>query len=112
MTTVKTLKLNIAAQAEYDWLNLLISEFTEDQSISKSPRSVKDRQEALWKLIGELKLVFSSRQQTGSHALFAETTQLTEDGYQRMFTCYRSGIKRMDNIVEQDIIVFTSVALL
>jgi hypothetical protein len=30
-------------------------------------------------------------------------TESIEDGYQRMFTCYRSGIKRMDDIVEENI---------
>ncbi|RIB19593.1 hypothetical protein C2G38_2136489 [Gigaspora rosea] len=102
-TDLENLKLNMkAAQAEYDRLNLLISEFAGGQVVNKKLRSVKGRLEALWKLINELKLAFSS-QQPESHTLFAETTQLTNKGYQQMFTSYEKGINRLNNIVEQDI---------
>ncbi|RIB30020.1 hypothetical protein C2G38_2153765 [Gigaspora rosea] len=93
-TNLENLKLNMkATQAEYDRLILLISEFTGDSLISRSPRSIKDRLEALWKLINELKSAFNS-QEPESHPLFADTTQLTEKGYQRMFACYELGIKK------------------
>jgi hypothetical protein len=102
-TDLENLKRNIkAAQAEHERLNLLISEFTGDKSVSRGPRSIKDRHEALWKLIAELRLAFSNSPQE-SHPLFSEATQLTDVGYQRMFTSYQIGIKRMVALVEQDI---------
>ncbi|CAG8676059.1 13414_t:CDS:2, partial [Ambispora gerdemannii] len=69
---------------------------------AESSQSVKDHQEALWKLITELKVEFSSSQPE-SHLLFAEVTQLIDVGFQQMFTCYESGIKRIITIVEQNI---------
>ncbi|RIB03902.1 hypothetical protein C2G38_2048881 [Gigaspora rosea] len=47
-TNLENLELNIkAAQTEYVRLNLLISEFTNDQSVSRSSRSIKSCQEVL-----------------------------------------------------------------
>ncbi|RIB26762.1 hypothetical protein C2G38_2138146 [Gigaspora rosea] len=98
-TNPDNLKQNIkSAQSEYERLDLLISEFVEDQPISRSPRSVKNRKEALWDLIFELKLSFNNLQ-SETCTLFTETTQLTNDSYQRMFACYQSGIKTMETYV-------------
>ena len=83
-----------AIQSKYERLDLLISEFSENQLINKNPRSIKDRKEALWELIYELKLRFSNLQ-SETCTLFKETTQLTDDGYQRMFGCYQSGVETM-----------------
>ena len=100
-TTLEDLKRNIkSAQAENERINFLISEFTEDRSVGKNPRSVKDRQEALWKLINELKAGLSDSQPE-SHALFTKTTQLTTAGYRRMFHYYQSGIDKMNKVATQ-----------
>ncbi|RIB18026.1 hypothetical protein C2G38_2185794 [Gigaspora rosea] len=48
-----------------------------------------------------LNLLEFINQKPESSILFAKTTQLTEDGYQRMFTCYELGIKRMNSIIKQ-----------
>jgi hypothetical protein len=96
-TNVENLKQNIeSVQAEYERLDLLISEFAEDRITNKSSRSVKDRKEALWDLIFKLKLRFCE-QHSETCTLFTETTQLTGDGYKRMFTCYQLGIETMVN---------------
>ncbi|RIB11582.1 hypothetical protein C2G38_2203032 [Gigaspora rosea] len=69
---LENLELNIkAAQTEDDRLNLLISEFTNDQSVSRSSRSIKSRQEVLWKLIYDLKLEFINQK--------PETLELNDD---------------------------------
>ena len=74
---LENLKRNIkSTQAKDERLNFLISEVIEDRSVSKNPRVVKDRQEATWKLVNELKAGLSNPQPE-SHTLFTETTQLT-----------------------------------
>ncbi|RIB23276.1 hypothetical protein C2G38_2171760 [Gigaspora rosea] len=88
-----------AVQSEYERLELLISEYVEySQQIKKTSRSVKDCNEALWELIFELKLSFSNLQSETS-TLFKETTQLTNNGYQRMFACYQSGAETLNTFI-------------
>ncbi|RIB21497.1 hypothetical protein C2G38_2299835 [Gigaspora rosea] len=84
-------------------ISFLISEFTEDRSVGKNSRAVKDRQEAFWMLIDELKTELSDSQ-SKSHTLFAKTTQLTTAGYRQMFNCYQSGIDKMNKVVAQVIL--------
>ncbi|RIB24286.1 hypothetical protein C2G38_2168927 [Gigaspora rosea] len=100
-TNLENLKRNIkSAQAENEQLSFLISEFTEDRSVGKNSQAVKDRQEALWKLINELKAGLSDSQPE-SHTLFAKTIQLTTAGYRWMFNCYQLDIDKINKVVAQ-----------
>ena len=99
----KISKRNIKAiQAEHERLNLVISEFAGDRSVSRGARAVKDRRDAVWALVEKLKLAFTS-EEPEKHALFKHATQLTPEGYRCIFNCYESGISRLNVIVDQDI---------
>ncbi|UZO11360.1 uncharacterized protein OCT59_002931 [Rhizophagus irregularis] len=53
------LKANIkAAQSERERVDLLLSEYLEDTSISQSERAINSRRKALWELVEDLVMIF------------------------------------------------------
>jgi len=99
----ENLKRNIkAVQTERERLDLLISEFVGDRSVSRGSRAIKDRQEAMWSLVEKLQSAFRAVEPE-RHCMFEHTTQLTSAGYQNISRCYESGINRLNTIVNQDI---------
>jgi hypothetical protein len=99
----ENLKSNIrSAQTIHERLNTVLSEFINDATTSKGSRAMKTRQEAMWKTVDLLLAAFKSSEPK-SHALFRATTQLTETGYELLFTCYEKGLVRLRAIERQDV---------
>ncbi len=58
-----------SAQDERERINLLISEYLDDHSISCSKRSIESRKKSLWKLMYDLVIIFEMKNPL-SHQLF------------------------------------------
>ena len=57
----------------------------------------------MWKLAGELLTAFEDPLPEKSILFKETTTQLTREGYQLFFTCYRKGVARLEEILRQDV---------
>jgi hypothetical protein len=99
----ENLKNNIrSAQTIHERLNTVLSEFINDATISKGTRALKTRQEAMWKTADLLLRAFKASTPE-QHELFRATTQLTQTGYEHLFTCYDKGLDRLRAIERQDV---------
>jgi len=94
-----------AAQSERDRIDLLLSEYLEDTSISQSERAIDSRREVLWKLIEDLVMIFDMTDPL-SHEIFKdlEPPELHKEGYEKLVACYKNGLERMRVIYKQDVI--------
>lgn len=102
--SIDDLKLQIMSiQAERDHLNLLISEYINDNSLILTERNMKSRKDELWRLVANLKLAFEHPNSIVTDEFFKGATQNTEQGFQRLFNCYNIGVNRLHDIYEQDV---------
>ncbi|RGB23133.1 hypothetical protein C1646_677340 [Rhizophagus diaphanus] len=94
-----------AAQSERDRIDLLLSEYLDDTSISQSEHAIDSRREVLWKLIEDLVIIFDMIDPL-SHEIFKdlEPPELHKEGYERLVACYKNGLERMQVIYKQDVI--------
>ncbi|GET02725.1 hypothetical protein GLOIN_2v1482460 [Rhizophagus clarus] len=100
------LKANIkAAQEERDRVDLLLSEYLEDTSISQSKRAVDSRRKVLWELVDDLVMIFGMMDPL-SHDIFKdlELPEIHKEGCEKLIACYNSGLERMQMIYKQDVI--------
>ena len=66
------LKANIkAAQTERERVDLLLSEYLEDSSISQSERAIDSRRKILWELVDDLVMIFDMEDPL-SHQIFKD----------------------------------------
>ncbi|PKK57315.1 hypothetical protein RhiirC2_826194 [Rhizophagus irregularis] len=92
-----------AAQTERERINLLFSEFIEDNVMSHSKHSVDNRHVVLWNLIKTLEEAFGSVNPL-EHSLFKNSSQLDREGCQKLFKCYNAGLERLKTIYRQEIL--------
>jgi hypothetical protein len=92
-----------AAQSEKERMNLLFDEFLGDIVLSTGTRAVNRRREILWKLTKQLIEAFEMIDGT-QHSLFQNCDQLTSEGFDKLFCCYKNGITRLDKIFRQEIL--------
>lgn len=57
----------------------------------------------MWMLVNQLSETFKSSLPE-KHPLFQQASQLTPEGYQRIFASYESGMTRMQKIIDQDVL--------
>ena len=92
-----------AAQSERERIDLLFSEFIDDNVMSCSKHSVDNRYIALWNLIRTLVEAFDSVVPL-EHPLFKNNSQLNYEGCQKLFKCYNAGLERLKTIYRQEIL--------
>ena len=100
------LKANIkVAQAERERVDLLLSEYLEDTSISQNKCAIDSRRRILWELIKNLVMIFEMADPL-SHQIFKdlELSAINKEGYEKLLACYENGLERMRVIFKQDVI--------
>ncbi|GBB99618.1 hypothetical protein RclHR1_35830001 [Rhizophagus clarus] len=100
------LKANIkAAQEKRDRVNLLLSEYLEDTSISQSKCAVDSRTKVLWKLVDVLVVIFGMMDLL-LYDIFKDLKppEIHKEGCEKLIACYNSGLERMQMIYKQDVI--------
>ncbi|RGB23963.1 hypothetical protein C1646_773755 [Rhizophagus diaphanus] len=96
----KNLKNQIKAfQSESKRIDLLMSEYLNDNSISHSERTIKLHQEFLWKLVNNLVAIFEMDNPL-SYQLFQKykPTEIYQKGLDRLIACYPNGLERIKGI--------------
>jgi hypothetical protein len=98
-----------ASQSERERIDLLMSEYLNDNSISHSERAVKSRQESLWELINDLVEIFGMENPI-SHQLFQRytPTEIHQEGLDRLIACYPDGLERIKGIYRQEVLKIES----
>jgi hypothetical protein len=91
-----------AIQDERERMMMLFNEFVGNSMVSTEDRAVKQYTEALWQLVDELTHAFDHPDPT-QHDLFRHAQEMNEDGYQRMFSFYGTGLTRLYNILHEEI---------
>uniref|UniRef100_U9UIB1 Uncharacterized protein n=1 Tax=Rhizophagus irregularis (strain DAOM 181602 / DAOM 197198 / MUCL 43194) TaxID=747089 RepID=U9UIB1_RHIID len=102
----KNLKNQIkASQNERERIDLLMSEYINDNSISHSERAIKLRQESLWELVNDLVAIFEMDNPL-SHQLFQKykPTEIHQEGLDRLIACYPNGLERIKGIYRQEVL--------
>ncbi|RHZ51446.1 hypothetical protein Glove_478g13 [Diversispora epigaea] len=102
----ETLKRNIkAAQCERERIDLLLSEYLEDTSISHSPRAINSRKEALWKLVNNLVMIFDMENPL-EHPIFQEkvSPELNKEGLEKLIAYYPNSLDRIYKIYLQEVL--------
>ncbi|RHZ81740.1 hypothetical protein Glove_117g506 [Diversispora epigaea] len=94
-----------SAQSEKERMDLLFSEFIEDNVTSKMDRAVKNRHEVLWNLIDKLVEAF----QVNNHELFQNCPECTLLGFQRLYKCYETGKQCLTKIFRQEILKLETI---
>ena len=100
------LKKNIkAVQSERERIDLLLSEYLEDISVSHSQRAINSRKEVLWKLVDNLVVIFDMENPL-KHLIFHEYTpsELNKEGYEKLIACFSNGLKRIHKIYLQEVL--------
>jgi len=100
MIDEKNLKNQIKAfQSERERIDLLMSEYLNDNSISHSERAIESRQESLWELINDLVEIFGMDNPL-SHLLFQKyiPTEMHQEGLGHLVACYPNGLERIKGI--------------
>jgi len=82
---------------------LLFGEFIGDIVISKKDRAVNGRRESFWALVNSLLIAFESSNPT-SLPLFQNCKELTDDGFNKFFSCYDKGKERLMQIYRQEVL--------
>ncbi|GES77224.1 hypothetical protein GLOIN_2v1482460 [Rhizophagus clarus] len=106
----KNLKDQIKAfQSERERIDLLMSEYLNDNSISHSERAVNSRQESLWELVNDLIVIFGMDDPL-SHQLFQKytPTEIHQEGLDRLIACYPNGLERIEGIYRQEVLKIES----
>ena len=106
----KSLKDQIkACQDERDRIDLLLYEYLDNKSVSKTERANKSRRESLWNLIDDLVILFGMSDPL-SHSLFQEypPTELHHQGVERLIACYQNGLERIKTIYRQEVLEIES----
>jgi hypothetical protein len=106
----KNLKNQIkASQSERERIDLLMSEYLSDHSISHSERAIESRQESLWELVNNLVEIFGMDNPL-SHQLFQKytPTQMHKEGLNRLVACYPEGLKRIKGVYKQEVLKIES----
>jgi hypothetical protein len=106
----KNLKNQIkACQEERDRIDLLMSEYLNDKSVSQTERAIKSRKESLWNLIDDLVEVFGMSNPL-SHNLFQKypPTELHSEGVKRLIACYQRGLERIKKVYRQEVLEIES----
>ncbi|PKY35027.1 hypothetical protein RhiirB3_455333, partial [Rhizophagus irregularis] len=102
----KNLKNQIkASQSERERIDLLMSEYLNDNSISHSERAIKSCQESLWELVNDLVAIFEMDNPL-SHQLFQKykPTEIHQEGLDRLIACYPNGLERIKGIYRQEVL--------
>ncbi|RHZ67000.1 hypothetical protein Glove_303g24 [Diversispora epigaea] len=94
-----------SAQSEKERMDLLFSEFIEDNVTSKMDRAVKNRHEVLWNLIDKLVETF----QVNNHELFQNCLECTLLGFQRLYKYYETGKQHLTKIFRQEILKLETI---
>jgi hypothetical protein len=94
-----------AAQSERNRIDLLLSEYLDDTSISQGEHAINSRSEVLWKLIEDLVIVFDMVDLL-FHEIFKdfEPPELHKEGCEKLIACYNNSLGRMQIIYKQDVI--------
>ncbi|RHZ90195.1 hypothetical protein Glove_4g21 [Diversispora epigaea] len=94
-----------AAQTERKRIDLFLSEYFDDTSISKSERAINSRREELWELIKELIEIFDMIDPL-THQIFKDLVppEIHKEGCEKLITCYNNGLERMKIIFKQDVL--------
>ncbi|PKY46612.1 hypothetical protein RhiirA4_461515 [Rhizophagus irregularis] len=106
----KNLKNQIkASQSERERIDLLMSEYLNDNSISHSERAIKSHQESLWELVDDLVIIFEMDDPL-SHQLFRKypPTEMNQEGLDRLIACYPNGLERIKGIYRQEVLKIES----
>ncbi|RHZ56814.1 hypothetical protein Glove_396g30 [Diversispora epigaea] len=106
----KNLKNQIkACQDERERIDLLMSEYLDDKSVSQTERAIKSRKESLWNLIDDLVNVFGMSDPL-SHDLFQKypPTELHNQGVERLIACYQKGLERIKKVYRQEVLEIES----
>ena len=89
------LKANIKpAQAERDRIDLLICEYLEDTSISRSERAIDSRRKVLWELVDDLVIIFGMTDPL-SHEIFKdlEPSEIHKEECEKLIACYNNSLE-------------------
>ena len=94
-----------ACQDERDRIDLLLYEYLDIESVSKTERANKSRRESLWDLIDDLVVLFGMPDPL-SHNLFQEypPTELHCQGVERLIACYQKGLERVKAVYRQEVL--------
>jgi len=94
-----------ASQSERERIDLLMSEYLNDHSISHSERAIESRQESLWELVNDLVEIFGMDNPL-SHQLFQKytPTEMHKEGLSRLVACYLDGLERIKGIYRQEVL--------
>ncbi|RHZ77506.1 hypothetical protein Glove_177g73 [Diversispora epigaea] len=106
----KNLKNQIkACQNERERIDLLMSKYLDDKSVSQTERAIKSRKESLWNLIDDLVNVFGMSDPL-SHDLFQKypPTELHNQGVERLIACYQKGLERIKKVYRQEVLEIES----
>ncbi|RHZ79662.1 hypothetical protein Glove_142g54 [Diversispora epigaea] len=91
------------SQDERERIDLLISEYLDNHSISHGERTIELRKESLWKLVNDLVTVFGMADPS-SHQLFQEypPTEMHKDGLDHLIACYSVGLEQIKSEVAEN----------
>src|SRR4051794_1949682 len=92
-----------ASKSERERIDLLMSEYLDDHSMSHSERATNSRQESLWKLVDDLIVTFGMDNPL-YHQLFQKypPTEMNKKGLDRLIACYPDGLERIKGIYRQE----------
>jgi len=91
-----------SVQAERDRIDLLLSEFVGDHTTAQGERTARSRKDDLWRLAEQPTEAFKMSD-PAKHKIFSVEPELTDEGLQRILTCYEIGCKRLNSILCKDI---------
>ena len=91
-----------AIQDENERILKLYAELVGDNTISTKDRAVKQCIEVLWQLIDELTHAFDLSDST-QHHLFRHASEMTPEGYTKMFMFYEIRLKRLNKLLDEEV---------
>jgi len=106
MIDEKKLKDQIkSSQDERERIDLLMSEYLNDYSVSHGERAINSRKESLWELVDDLVTVFGMSDPL-SHQLFQKytPTEMHQEGLSRLLNCYPNGLERIKAVYRQEVL--------
>ena len=89
-------------------MDLLFSEFIDDNVMSHGKHSINNRHAALWNLTKTLIEAFNSITPL-NHPLFKNNSQLNHEGCQKLYKCYNAGLERLKEIYRQEILQIETI---
>ena len=94
-----------SVQTEHERLEPLITEFVEESRIKKKGKEKyppKSRKDDLWLVVNELVEAFDLPDPT-VHDFFKKAKRINEEGFNKMFGCYEKGLKRLGDLLKQEV---------